>query len=233
MVSGRKKDSKTAGPGHLASERLTAPIPGSGDKDSLLEQQPDYQLVEDRQLMGRVAGGEEEARRRLLERIYRRVVARVRNLSRSDSEADDLVQEVLLQILESAGGFQAQGCLEAWVDVLIVRTVSRKMTQLRRLRWIFGGEWFEPASGARDPERSLQRTTGDARVVQLLGRVPRRRREVLVLKLMYGYAAREVAELTGESLEAVQYHIKKGRADLRRQMTKDEQLRELFPEVVL
>ena len=198
-----------------------------------MEKQPDTRLEEDRRLLRRVAAGEDAARRRFLERIYRRVVGRVRNLSRSDSEAEDLVQEVLLQLLESAGSFQAQGCLEAWVDVVIVRTVTRKMTQLRRLRWIFGGEWFDPGSGTSDPERTLRKSAGDARVVELRGRVERKRRVALVLKLMYGYAATEVAELTGESLKDVQYHIKKGRAELRRHMMKDEQLRELFPEVVL
>ncbi len=232
MGAGKKK-SKKAGPGHLATERLTASESGADVEDNRLDQQADTRLEEDRRLMRRVEAGDDAARRLFLERIYRRVVGRVRNLSRSSSDAEDLVQEVLLQLLESAGSFQAQGCLEAWVDVVIVRTVTRKMTQLRRLRWIFGGEWFDVKSGAPDPELTLRKSAGDARVVELLSRIPRRRRVALVLKLMYGYAATEVAELTGESLKDVQYHIKKGRAELRRRMTKDEQMRELFPEVVL
>lgn len=232
-MSDRNKKSKSGGARHLATERSKTAGTLPGHEDNRLEQQPDTRLKDDARLMGRVASGEQEARRRLLERLYRRVVARVRNLSRSDTEAEDLVQEVLLQILESAGSFRAQGCLEAWVDVLIVRTVTKKMVRLRKLRWLLGGEWFDSEARTADPERSLRQSKGNARVVELLGRVPRSRRVVLVLKLMYGYSAQEVAEHTGESLKAVQYHIKKGRAELRRRMEKDEQLRELFPEVVI
>ena len=197
------------------------------------EQEQTSQLKDDYRLMREVAAGSATARRALLERLYRRIVGRVRNLSRNDIEAEDLVQEVVIHILESAQGFRADGCLEAWADVIIVRTVTKKMTHLRRLRWLFGGEWFEPATRSGDPERTLGQRTRNARVVQLLHRLPQERREVLVLKLMYGYSAVEVAEHTDQSLKAVQYHIKKGRSELRRRILKDGQLRDLFPEVVL
>jgi DNA-directed RNA polymerase specialized sigma24 family protein len=66
----------------------------------------------------------------------------------------------------------------------------------------------------------------------LLDRLAPERRLVVVLKLMYGHSAAEVAEMTGLSLEKVRYHLKHGRATLRHLATRDAGIRELFPEVM-
>ena len=198
-----------------------------------MEPEKDAKLTSDYRLLRQVVAGDEDAKRTLLTMLYRRVHSRVRYLCRNDTEAEDLTQDTLLQILESAQSFRADGCLEAWADVITVRTVTRKMGRVRRLRWLFGGSDYERASPAANPEQSLGRSALSERIHALLHRIPADWREVVILKLMCGYSAKEVAQLTGKPLKTVQYHIKLGRAELRRLVLKDTQLREMFPEVVL
>lgn len=193
----------------------------------------DAKLISDYRLMQRVVAGDDHAKRTLLSMLYRRVHSRVRYLSRNDTETEDLTQEALLQILEAARSFRADGCLEAWADVITVRTITRSMARLRRLRWLFGGAALDPPAPTSNPEQALNDRTRADRIHTLLSRLPAEWREVVILKLMYGYSAQEVAELTGHSLKTVQYHIKLGRAELRRLVLKDAALRELFPEVAL
>lgn len=179
--------------------------------------------------MRAVADGEPDAQRTLVTRLFHRVNGRVHRLSRHDSAADDLTQDVLLQVLRSAGCFRGTGCIEAWVDAITVRTVSKRLSRLRRLRWLLGGTLFELASPDAGPEQSLCARTRCARVQHLLRRLPREWQEALLLKLAYGYQAREVAQLTGRTLKETQYHIKRGRAELRRLAIRDAQLRDLAP----
>jgi RNA polymerase sigma-70 factor (ECF subfamily) len=191
----------------------------------------DSKLLGDQDLMRAVAAGEPRAKRSLVTQLYRRVTSRARYLCRNDSEAEDVTQEVILEILESAGSFRADGCLEAWADVITARTVARKMGRVRHLRWLLGGEWQEPASPAPGPEHALRNEAGRDRVARLLDRLPPERRMVVVLKLMYGHSAAEVAEMTGLTVDKVRYHLKHGRAEIRYLAVRDPRIRELFPEV--
>lgn len=202
-------------------------------EDSRLELKPDAKLSADSQLVRDVLSGDESASRTLMTQLYRRVHSRVRYLCHNDAEAEDLTQETLLQILESLRNFRADGCLEAWADVIAVRTVIRTMVRVRRSRWLFGGIGPEPAATSSNPEQAVNERARSGRLHALLCRIPTQWREVVVLKLVYGYSAKEVAAMTGKSLKTVQYHIKRGRAELRRLVLKDVELREMFAEVVL
>ncbi len=201
-------------------------------QDSRLEPKKDAKLSSDYQLVRQILAGDEDASRTLLTMLYRRVNARVRYLCHNDTEAEDLTQDTLVQILESLRSFRADGCLEAWADVIAVRTVIRTMVRVRRTRWLFGGS-AEPVSALSNPEQAVNDRARSGRLYALMSRIPSEWREVVILKLMYGYSAKEVAEMTGKSLKVVQYHIKRGRAELRRLVLKDVELREMFAEVVL
>jgi DNA-directed RNA polymerase specialized sigma24 family protein len=120
----------------------------------------DAKLSSDQELMRQVAAGDERAKRTLVTLLYRRVANRARYLCRNGAEAEDVTQEVLLQILESAGRFRADGCVEAWADVITARTASKHVSRFRRLRWLFGGEVDEPASPAADPEHEVRSPAG-------------------------------------------------------------------------
>ncbi len=202
-------------------------------EESRLEPKKDAKLSSDFQLVRRVLAGDEEASTTLLTMLYRRVNSRVRFLCRNDAESEDLTQDALLQILESLRNFRADGCLESWADVIVVRTVIRTMVRVRRTRWLFGGGDFEPACALANPEQVVNDRARSGRLYALLSRIPSDWREVVVLKLMYGYSAKEVSALTGKSLKTVQYHIKRGRAELRCLVLKDVELKEMFAEVVL
>lgn len=200
-------------------------------EDSGVESGKDAKLTSDYRLMRRVVAGDQDAKRTLLTMLYRRVNARVRYLCSGDAEAEDLTQDTLLQILKAAPRFRADGCLEAWADVITVRTVTRTMGRVRRLRRLFRPRDVDTPSPLDSPEQDLGRRDRQERVHSLLRRLPSEWREAVILKLMYGYSAKEVAHLTGTSLKTVQYHIKLGRAELRRLALKDARIKELFPEV--
>ena len=186
-------------------------------------------LVRDARLMRRVADGDRRARLDLVKALWPRVANMARHMSPFADEVDDLTQEALLQILGSAPRFQADGCLEAWADVIAVRTILRHLRRIHRSRRLFVPETTEPTGDGEDGEATYLRKARAECVSALLHRLPADQRVALVLKLIQGHSVDEVSRLMGKSVPNVRYLLRKGRAKVRRLATRDAQVRELFP----
>jgi RNA polymerase sigma-70 factor (ECF subfamily) len=195
---------------------------------------PDKKLIADQRFMEAVAAGDARAQRELVERLWQRVHNTARYLSRCRVDAEDLAQEALLQIITAAKSYRAQGCLEAWADMIAARTIRRQLRRLRRSRWLHGAAL--PRSGdlrnaeAVNPELQLLRKTCSGRLGELLARLSERQHLALVLKTVNGYSVQEVADLMQERPETVRYLVRKGRAKLRRLALKDPVFVELLLE---
>jgi RNA polymerase sigma-70 factor (ECF subfamily) len=196
-----------------------------------MQTSPGDSLHADRDLVREVQAGRPEAQAALMERLYRRVHRLSGWLARHDAEAEDFAQEALIAILESAHRYRGEGSLEAWADAVAVRVIRRKLGRTRRFHWLLGGEWREPEASRATPEQELQSRARADRLTALLSGLAPNERLVLVLKLAYGYSAKEVSDLTGLSLKAVQYQLKRGRAELRRRALRDEELTASTPGV--
>jgi RNA polymerase sigma-70 factor, ECF subfamily len=187
-------------------------------------------LESDSKLVQAVASGDTQARQALVIRLWRRVRNTAHYFGRTRDEGEEMAQEAILQILQSAGGFRGEGCLEAWADVIALRAILRRIGKRSRLRLEVLQEEHEPASDAGDgPEGWLQQKAVRARVGALLAQLEPDRQMSLVLKLVAGYSVKEVADLVGRSVEAVRYEIRQGRLELRRLVLEDRELREHLP----
>ncbi len=71
--------------------------------------------VSDEQLIEWVARGDSSCLGTLFERHNRRVYQYCRQLTRHDTQAEDLVQDIFLKILRKAGSFSGQGSFKAWM----------------------------------------------------------------------------------------------------------------------
>jgi RNA polymerase sigma-70 factor (ECF subfamily) len=192
------------------------------------------ELAADRRMLEAVSRGKPQAQRALVERLWNRVRGVARYLSRDRDEAEDLAQEALLAVITAAGSYRGQGALEAWADVITVRTIRHRLRRLRWTRWLQGtplNEGMEPADPAgEDPERELVRRTRAERLGEVLARLSQRQHLAIVLKLVHGYSVEEVAELLGEPPDQVRYLLRQGRKKLRRILQKDPLLGERMAE---
>lgn len=191
----------------------------------------DPKLLADQRLMEAVARGEAVAQKELVDRLWRRVHNTARYLSRDSVEAEDISQEIMIQILLAAPGYRARGCLEAWADVIAVRTIRARLRWLRWTRWLLGtdlDETVEPRAGdGAEPEHRLLAAARASRLGSLLARLNKKQHMAIVLKVVYGYSVEEVAELMEEHPETVRYLVRKARSRLRQLALKDPALAEL------
>lgn len=201
----------------------------------------DQKLRDDQQLMRLVAADNRVAKSQLVKHLWRRVDSMARYMSPYRDEAEDLAQEVMLQIVKSAGGYQGEGCLEAWADVIAARTILKRLRHLHLWHglWVSGDtttqshEAAVPEHTASQPdvEEAMQVRALHDRLRTLLTKLPSDCRMAIVLKHVYGYSIDEVAEAMKRSRDAIRYLLRKGRARLRQLALSDPRLADLLPGV--
>ncbi len=174
-------------------------------------------------LVSRARAGDNEA----LEQIFNTYRSQVFSLSYrilgSAAEAEDLTQEVFLQVFRKIGSFQGRSSLSTWLYRV---TVNKARDQLRgRKRSIellsADGEAAEPRDDGRGgpsaspaPEGSAMSAEAQRLVQEALLELPFSLRAPLVLHELEGLEYREVARLLHLPVGTVKSRIFRGRMKL-------------------
>ena len=133
-------------------------------------------------------------------------------LSRSPSDADDIVQDAMLRAFRAFDGFRG-GDIKAWL-LTIVRNCWRSSGAAERRRGHTELDEDLAADGA-GPEDSADAASRRRRLDAALALLPEDFREALVLREMEDMSYREIAEITGAPIGTVMSRLARARALLR------------------
>lgn len=135
---------------------------------------------------------------------------------RDQSEAEDLVQETLMQALRSFHRFQPGTNCRAWLKAILqrVRSNRRRARQRSPLVSDTDGRIVERAHFVPPVPQELT----DEDVIAALGRIPARFQEVIVLSDVEDLTYREIAEALDIPLGTVMSRLHRGRAMLRSEL---------------
>lgn len=177
-------------------------------------------------LLARVAAGDEQAFRGLLDRHLPTVLAIGRRMLRDDAEAEDVAQETLLRLWRNAAGLElGPNGVRPWLR-RVVSNLCIDRVRARRNTTVTDEvpEESEPPSQMRQlAEREL-----GSRVDAALKALPERQRLALTLFHYEGMSQIEVGSVLGISDEAVESLLARARRTLKASL-KDE-WRALMPE---
>jgi RNA polymerase sigma-70 factor (ECF subfamily) len=161
---------------------------------------------EEARLVRRIGAGEPEALSELYDRYSGMLLALARRVLHDSSDAEEVLQEVFLQVWNQAGRYDpARSSVSTWL-VLITR--SRSIDRLRNRRVV------DKAVTAAQHEKPVTHTSpegmGDVLMLERRERLrtemealPAEQREVLELAFYRGLTQREIAETTGIPLGTV------------------------------
>jgi RNA polymerase sigma-70 factor (ECF subfamily) len=169
-------------------------------------------------LLRQVAGGDEAAFARFYDRFASLVFALALRLLRARPEAEDLLQDVFVQVWRQAAGYRPErGSPEAW---LLTITRSRGIDKLRSIRR--RDETMRPsteASGAGAElgvvESGAGRSEAKLAVGGALAGLSESQRQVLELAYFEGLTQTEIATRLGEPLGTIKTRMRTGLARLR------------------
>ena len=170
-------------------------------------------LYDDATLLANVQSGDEQAMGTLYDRYSKIVYSVSLRVLRDPSSAEDVLQEIFMQLWRSPESFVAsRGSLGGWLAVV---ARNRSIDALRRKRPTDSMDDIVIASSfnlAKDSERTLLIEKARA-VIHLL---PPEQRKTLEMAFFDGLTHSEIAEMTGEPLGTVKTRIRSGLTTLRK-----------------
>jgi RNA polymerase sigma-70 factor, ECF subfamily len=215
-------DSRTTGPlldhlGPLRELHESKAIAGgtSATHESTVFDRIAYHLKDDEELIVLLRTGKADALTVLFQRHNALVFRIARRILRDDGEAEDVVQQVFLDLFRSAAKFDpAKGSFKVWLLMYAYHRAINHRRNLRAARYYdiedledVLREYVLTDRGSAFP---FQATEAAHLVRETLEQIRPRQREVIELVYYEGCTADEIAERTGDSAHAVRHNLYRG-----------------------
>jgi RNA polymerase sigma-70 factor (ECF subfamily) len=172
--------------------------------------QTDYELAQ------RAATGDMQSFEQLYERHNRRVYSLCLRMTQNTAEAEDLAQEVFIQLFRKIGSFRGESAFTTWLHRLTVNQVLMHFRKrgVRLEQTTDDGETpVQVVRGTEDPMKMpvVDRIALDKAIAQL----PPGYRTVFVLHDVEGHEHEEIARMLGCSVGTSKSQLHKARMKLR------------------
>ena len=186
--------------------------------------------AEERDLMRRIAEQDEAALAALYDRYSSLLFSLTLRIVKERQEAEDLLQEVFLQVWEKAGSFDHnRGHLYGWLVTLtrnrsIDRIRQKQSLQRRHLKLEEGVALDEPVrQSAHNPLDMVVALERASHVREAMQVIPQEQQDVIMLAYFGGYSQSEVAQILQIPLGTVKTRTRQGMRKL------EQTLKETMP----
>ena len=166
---------------------------------------------DDAVLISAIQQGDEDAMAQLVRRYYDEIFRYIYRLGSPYEEAKDLTQETFVAMLQALPAYQEQGTFKAWL-YRIAR--NRAMNYVTRTRHPV--EFTDEHASMHQGSELEQQFSNRSEVQELLGFLPAKQRDALILKYYHGFTAKEIAAITKTTLPSVKSRLFQGLQKLRK-----------------
>jgi RNA polymerase sigma-70 factor (ECF subfamily) len=177
----------------------------------------DLKPMSDHALAQRAAQGEMQSFAELFERHNRRVYNLCLRMTQNISEAEDLTQEVFIQLFRKIGSFRGESAFTTWLHRMTVNQVLMHFRKLKVRDEKISADGETPdqiVPGTANPNRMpvVDRIALDNAIAQL----PPGYRTAFILHDIEGYEHEEIARMLGCSVGTSKSQLHKARLKLRK-----------------
>lgn len=181
---------------------------------------------DDAALMHRIAKGEQQALRLLMQRHLSRTVRLAVRILGSTGAAEDVAQEAFIRVWKHAAQWENPDVAGARFSTWLYRIVLNLCIDEKRKRQFSDIDAVpEQADTRADAERGMEQQEQSARVHAALAQLPERQRAAFVLCFYEDYSNKDAADALGISVKALESLLVRARKMLRDllQAERDEQ----------
>ena len=169
------------------------------------------------------AGGNLAAFEVLYERYHRRTYSLCLRMTSSQTEAEDLTQEVFIQLFRKIGSFRGDSAFSTWLHRLTVNQVLMhfRRRSVKNERTSEDGEMPEQmVRGTSDPNKMA--VVDRIALKNAIAELPNGYRNVFMLHDVEGFEHEEVARIMGISVGTSKSQLHKARLKLRTLLIKEQ-----------
>lgn len=180
-------------------------------------------------LVARARQGDTEAFSQLVSRYERKIFRLARNITQSEEDAEDVLQETFLKAYEHLSGFQGQSKFYTWIVRIAVNEALMKLRKRKSDRSV---PLDEPVDTGEDtvtreiavweenPEQKFSREEMGQILNDAVAGLRPAFRTVFVLRDIEELSTEETAESLGISIPAVKSRLLRARLQLREKLTR-------------
>jgi len=172
--------------------------------------------------------GEQQVFHELYQEHHRRVYSTCLRMTQNVSEAEDLTQEVFIQLFRTIGSFRGESAFTTWLHRLTVNHVLMHFRKRKVRPELTTGNGELPAQvvvGTGDPQR--MRVVDRILLSEVIAQLPEGYREAIILHDVEGLEHREIAQIRGRSVGTSKSQLHKGRTMLRALITQRSRRRQV------
>jgi RNA polymerase sigma-70 factor, ECF subfamily len=170
--------------------------------------------------------GNEEAFKELVNLFQDRVINICFRFLNSREDAEDVAQEVFVEVYQSIHRFRGEAKLSTWIHRIAVSKsldTIRKMKRKKRmaqLKSLFGLEAHEEpaASLTSNPDEALEQQERVMILQSCINELVENQKIAITLNKYEGFSYKEIAEIMGTSLSSVESLIHRGMKNLKEKL---------------
>jgi RNA polymerase sigma-70 factor (ECF subfamily) len=173
-------------------------------------------------LLQQIKSGNEKAFKELVQDFGPRVFNLCYRFLLNNHDAEDVAQEVFIEIHKSVRNFKGEAKLSTWIFRIATTKCLDELKKRKRKKRIvsFGkvigldkiANWL---SGSESPETIIEQDESVRLLLQALDALPENQRIALTLSKLQDYSSTEIAEVLNISLTAVDSLIYRGKQNLK------------------
>jgi RNA polymerase sigma-70 factor (ECF subfamily) len=186
-------------------------------------------------LVDRLRGGDPAALDELMARYAARVWRLARGVTRNDSDAEEVVQDVFLTLSQKSETFEGRSALGSWIYRITMNAALNKRRGKRAEVEVSledmlpayladghraGDRAYLLMDWSRGPDAELLSTEACAVIRRTIDRLPDRYRAVLLMRDIEELSNEETAATLGETVSAVKSTLHRARMALREELTR-------------
>ena len=160
-------------------------------------------ISEDEELVSRIREGDAESLDVLVKAYMPRTFRKVRKVVPAE-DAEDVTQDIFLNLVRSIGNFQGRSAFATWFD----RIISNRIADYYRKKFRYGSRF---ASEELPPEHEpFQEANSSMEIDDLLLSLPQHYREVILMKTFHNLSFGEIASVLDMTYEAARSRYRRG-----------------------
>ncbi len=183
--------------------------------------------MDDLHLIEQIKQGSEPAFRKLVEQHQRMVVNTCLGLVHNRDDANDLAQEVFIEVFNSAEQFRGDSKISTWLyRIAVNRSLNfirdnKKRSLFKRIEDVFTRKdsiAIEPSWQVEEADQNLQKQQKAAILHKAINSLPKNQRVAFTLHKYDDLSYKEISEVMGVSLASVESLIHRAKKNLQKKL---------------